>query len=108
MSLNTGGFSRKSNPIITPTRTKNYIVPTDGSFNRAPVIATPRIVNIFAPKSNQQIEQERQQAYQLLIQQQQHQHIIAEEQARQAAQQAAQAPAYHGVPSIYNQTGKKS
>ena len=108
MSLNTGGFSRKSNPIITPTRTKNYVVPYNGSFNRAPVIPTPRIANIFAPKLNQQIEQERQQAYEHLIQQQQHQRVIVEEQARQVAQQAAQAPAYHGVPSIYNQTGAKS
>ena len=34
MSLNTGGFSRKSNPIITPTRTKNYVVPYNGSFKQ--------------------------------------------------------------------------
>jgi len=107
MSLNTGGFSRRNNMVIIPTRTKNYIVASGGTFNRAPVIATPRIANIFAPKSNQQIEQERQQAYEHLIQQQHHR-VIVEEQAIQAAQQAAQAPAYHGVPSIYNQTGAKS
>lgn len=110
MSLNIGGCNRKDNPVIVPTRMNNYVVPVNGSFQRASVLPMRRSVSIFSVKSKQQIEQERLQAEQLaeLERQQQHQRIIAEQQAQRIAQQTAQAPAYHGVPSIYNQTGKKS
>lgn len=88
--------ARKDSPLIIPTRTKNYVAPVNGSFGRAPQIVQPRAANFqtFGPKTPLIPT-----SIVGMLDQQLH---------NQIAQQATQAPIERVVPSIYNQTGKKS
>jgi len=101
--------SKKDNPIIVPTRTKTVVSPGgNGSFQATDIPVAPRMYNtqVFDKKAVQQPAQPVQQPVEHELTPEQ---VVQEEQAHhEVAQKAVTPPPYKGIPSIFNQTGKKS